>query len=165
MELVDETGFNAFWDGAVDTFRNLVIDEPMEPGGNLEPVNNHVTGPIDANGLANQNAYPFIMSVPMNWSPNYATNTTDQGVLEMQVVAFAADIDIDVAFEKARVLGGRIVDNVEDNRALVDDEGRANASAVWLDDFQMDFTPSGAQSNQQIKYCNLVFRIEAKRSY
>lgn len=165
MNLDDQNGFNAAWDDVVTTFRKVAIDDPMD-GGNLDVLNSHAQGPIDANGLANQMAYPFVMSVPMNWDPDFATTASDQGTLNIQVVAFAADAELEIAFEKARILGGRIVNNVEANQSLVDPEtGRARGDA-FLTDFQMDFTPSGGPNNrQQVKFCNLQFGIEAKRHY
>lgn len=162
VDLSNPQGFNQFWEDTVDQFRAEAVDNHLS-GGNLDPVNDHVTGPVDSNTLASQYSFPVVWSVPMNHSPAYATVSTDQGALSMRVVVFAADTDAQTAFDKARVLGGRIVNNVEGS-ALVDGSGTAHAARVDLDDFQMDSRPVN-QKGAQVKFSELAFSVHVERSY
>lgn len=162
VDLSNPQGFNAFWEATVDQFRAEAIDNHLD-GGNLDPLNDHVTGPVDANTLASQYAFPIAWSVPLNHSPAYSTVSTDQGDLSMRVVVLASDTEPQAAFDKARTLGGRIVNNVEGS-ALVDDSGTAQAARVDLDDFQMDSRPV-AQQGAQVKFAELAFSIHVERSY
>lgn len=155
-------GFNQFWEETVDQFRAEAVDDHLD-GGNLDPVNSHITGSVDADTLAAQYDFPVVWSIPTNHSPNYATISTDQGTLTMNVVVFAADTDPDAAFTKARVLGGRIVNNVEGS-ALVDDSGTAHAARVDLNDFQTDSRPV-ANQGAQVKFAELSFAVEVERDY
>jgi hypothetical protein len=154
MDLSNPTGFNKFWAEAIDDHLD---------GGNLDAVNEHITGAVDPDTLAAQYAFPVVWSVPTNHSPDYATVATDQGTLSFQVVTLAADTDPDIALQKARTLGGRIVNNVEGS-ALVDDSGTAHAARVDLDDFQLDSRPISGQG-AQVKYCELAFAIRTERRY
>lgn len=161
IDLSNPTGFNQFWTDTVSQFRTEAIDDHLN-GGNLDPVNDHITGPVDATTLAAQYAMPVVWSVPTTHSPAYATISTDQGTLSMRVVVFAEDTDPSTAFDKARELGGRIVNNVE-RSALVDSNGNAQAAEVLLDDFQMDSRPVTNQGGAQLKFCELAFSIEVER--
>lgn len=162
VDLSNPTGFNRYWEETVGQFRAEAVDDHLD-GGNLDPINDHVTGPVDADTLASQYAFPVVWSVPTNHSPAYATVNTDQGTLSMRVVVFAADTDPDMALTKARVLGGRIVDNVEGS-ALVDDSGDAHAARVDLNDFQLDSRPVSGQG-AQLKFAELAFGIQVERNY
>jgi len=162
VDLSNPTGFNKYWTDTVGQFRAEAVDDHID-GGNLDPVNDHVTGVVDADTLAAQYDFPVIWSVPTNHSPAYATVATDQGTLNMRVVVFAADIDPDAALTKARVLGGRIVNNVEGS-ALVDDSGTAHAGRVDLNDFQLDSRPVSGQG-AQLKFAELAFGIQVERNY
>lgn len=162
VDLSDPSGFNKFWDDTVGAFRDEAIDDHID-GGNLDPLNDHVTGAVDSDTLAAQYAFPVVWSVALNHSPAYATTATDQGDLTMRVVVFASDTDPDLALQKARVLGGRIVDNVEGS-ALVDDAGNAQASKVELDDFQLDSRPVSGQG-AQLKFAELAFSVNVERKY
>jgi len=162
VDFSNPSGFNQFFDAVVDQFRTEAIDDELS-GGNLDPVNDHVTGAVDSDTLAAQYDMPVIWSVPLNHSPSYATISTDQGTLSMRVVVLAADMDGDTALKKARVLGGRIVNNVEGS-ALVDSNGDAQASKVLLDDFQLDSRPVSGQG-AQVKFCELAFSIDVERKY
>lgn len=164
LDLDPSTGFNAYWDDTVSQFRKEAIDDHLADGDVLDAVNSHVTGPVDADTLFAQYAFPIIWSIPTNHSTAYATTSTDHGALSMRVVVFATDTDPDIAFQKARVLGGHIVDNVEGS-ALVDDSGTAHAARVDLDDFQMDSRPVANQGNAQVKFCELSFSIQVERPY
>lgn len=161
IDFSNPEGFNAFFEGTVGAFRSEAIDDHLS-GGNLDPVNDHITGAVDADTLASQYDFPVVWSVPTNHSPAYATTATDQGTLSMRVVTFAADHDPDVAFKKARVLGGRIVNNVEGSALIVD--GRANASKVELADFQTDSRPVSG-NGAVLKFAELAFNIEVERKY
>lgn len=161
MDLDDDSGFNQFWDDTISAFRKEAIDDHLD-GGNLDAVNDHVIGPVDSTTLAAQYAMPVVWSVPTGHSPAYATTATDQGTLSMRVVTFAKDQHQPTAFKKARVLGGRIVDNVEGSALVVD--GRANASKVELDDFQTDSRPVSGQG-AALKFAELAFSIEVERKY
>lgn len=162
VDLSNPTGFNKYWTDTVGQFRAEAVDDHID-GGNLDPVNAHVTGAVDADTLAAQYDFPVIWTVPTNHSPAYATVNTDQGTLNMRVVVFAADIDPDKALTKARVLGGRIVNNVEGS-ALVDDSGTAHAGRVDLNDFQLDSRPVSGQG-AQLKFAELAFGIQVERNY
>jgi hypothetical protein len=162
VDLTDPQGFNKFWEETVGQFRAEAIDNHLD-GGNLDPLNSHVTGAVDADTLAAQYDFPVVWSIPTNHSPNYATITTDQGALTINVVVFAADTDPDAAFQKARVLGGRIVNNVEGS-ALVDDNGDAHAGRVDLNDFQTDSRPVAGQG-AQVKFAELSFAVQVERDY
>lgn len=162
VDLSDPEGFNAFWEDTVGQFRQEAIDDHLD-GGNLDPVNSHVTGIVDGDTLAAQYDFPVVWSVPTNHSPAYETVRTDQGALTMNVVVFAADTDPDKAFTKARVLGGRIVNNIEGS-ALIDDDGNANAARVDLNDFQTDSRPV-ANQGAQVKFAEISFGINVERDY
>lgn len=162
VDNTNPTGFNAFFEDTVAQFRAEAIDDHLN-GGNLDPINTHITGPVDANTLASQYAFPVVWSIPTNHSPAYATVNTDQGTLTMNVVVFAADTDADSAFTKARVLGGRIVNNVEGS-ALVDGNGDAQAARVDLTDFQTDSRPV-AEQGAQVKFAELGFAVQVERNY
>jgi len=162
IDLGDPQGFNRFWENTVGAFRAEAIDDHLD-GGNLDPVNAHITGVADANTLAAQYDFPVIWSTPTTHSPTYATVATDQGALSINVVIFAADTDPDAAFQKARVLGGRIVNNVEGS-ALVDDDGNANASKVELDEFRTDSRPVN-QQGAQVKFAEVAFDVDVERRY
>ena len=161
VDLSNPSGFNAFWERVIDAFRQVAIDDPMG-GGNLDPVNEHVTGPVSAQNLRSQYAFPIVWSVPEGHTPAYDTISTDQGDIRMRVVTFAADTDPQRAFDVARALAGRIVNNVEGNRSLVID-GSANAEATFLDDFQMDFRVTDGNERAQVKYAQMFFDVETKR--
>lgn len=161
VDLSNPTGFNRFWQEVVGRFRSEAVDDPMD-GGNLDALEDHITGPVTADQLRAQNAYPFAWSVPRNHSPAYATVTEDQGTLQIQVVIFAADADPELAFEKARVLAGRVVDNVEGS-ALVGPNGKAAASQVSLQNFQMDFQASPGDSRAQTRTAQTLFGVEVER--
>lgn len=163
VDLSDPQGFNQFWDDVVGQFRKEAVDDHLQ-NGNLQPVNAHVTGPVDQDTLASQYAFPVVWSIPTNHSPAYATTSTDQGDLSMTVVVFASDVEPQAAFDKARHLGGRIVNNVEGS-ALVDDTGTAHAAQVRLDDFQMDSRPVTNQGGAQVKFCEMAFAIDVERRY
>lgn len=162
VDLSNPQGFNAFWEDTVEHFRAEAIDDHLD-GGNLDPVNDHVTGSVDADTLASQYAMPIVWSTPTNHSPAYATVGTDQGTLSMNVVVLAADQNPDSALQKARVLAGRIVDNVEGS-ALVDDSGTAHAGRVDLQDFQVDSRPVSGQG-AAVKFTELSFGIQVERQY
>lgn len=162
MDLSNPSGFAKWWDDTVGQFRKEAIDDPMADG-NLTVLNNHVTGPITAEQLAAQQAYPFVWSVPQNHSPSRATVSTDHGTLQVQVVTFAADTDADTAFRKAVHLAGRIVDNVEGS-ALVDDSGSAHAAEVSLTNFQPDYQASPGEARAQVRTCQAIFDIETERT-
>lgn len=155
-------GFNKYWEDTVGQFRKEAIDDELS-GGNLDPVNAHITGPVDANTLAAQYEFPVVWSIPTDHSTAYATTSTDQGDLNMRVVVFAADTDPQSAFKKARVLGGRIVNNVEKS-ALVDQNGNAQAASVDLDQFQMD-TRTVPQKGAQLKFNEQTWSINVERRY
>jgi hypothetical protein len=163
LDMSDPRGFNAFWEDTVDQFRLEAIDQHLDTG-NLSAVNVHETGPVDQNALQSQYAFPVIWSVPTNHSPAYATTNTDHGDLGMRVVVFASDVDAQTAFDKARTLGGRVVNNVEGS-ALVDQNGDAHAANVLLDDFQTDSRPVNNQGNAQLKFAELAFSINVERPY
>ena len=163
VDLSGQTGFNKFWSDTVGQFRAEAIDDHLN-GGNLDAVNDHVTGPVDQQTLASQYAFPVIWSIPTNHSPAYATIATDQGALTIRVVVFATDTDPETAFDVARVLGGRVVNNVEGS-ALVDDSGTAHAAKVELADFQMDSRPVNNQGGAQLKFAELQFSVEIERRY
>jgi len=162
MDLSSPQGFNQFWEDTVEQFRAEAIDDHLN-GGNLDVVNDHVTGPVDQNTLAAHYAYPVIWTIALNHSPNYATTATDQGVLSVRAVAFASDTDAETALSKARTLGGRMVNNVEGS-ALVDDQGDAHAANVRLIDFQLDSRPVTGQG-AQVKFCEIQFGIDVERRY
>jgi len=130
--------------------------------GNLEDLNAHVTGPQTDQGLAAQYAFPVVWTVPEGHTPDYTTVRSDQGDLRIRVITFAADTDPEAAFDRARKLGGRIVDNVEANRSLVVD-GDAHAEGTWLSEFQMDFRVTTGNERAQVKYCQMFFDIDVKR--
>lgn len=163
VDMSNPTGFNQFWEDTVDQFRKEAIDDPMN-GGNLDALNDHKTGPITADQLEAQQAYPFAWTVPQNHSPAYATAASDHGTLQMQVVMFAADAEAKAAFDKARTLLGRVVNNVEGS-ALVDSNGTAHAAQVKLQTFQMDFQASPGASRAQIRTAQGMFGIEIERNY
>lgn len=163
LDLSNPQGFNQFWEETVDQFRLEAIDSHLD-GGNLDVVNAHETGPVDQNTLQSQYAFPVIWSVPLNHSPSYATTATDHGDLSMRVIVFCQDADAQTAFDKARVLGGRVVNNVEGS-ALVDQNGDAHAGNVLLDDFQMDSRPVNNQGGAQLKFCEVMFSISVERPY
>lgn len=163
VDFSNPQGFNKFFEDTVRLFREQAIDDHLADGEDLDAINDHVTGAVDADTLAAQYNWPIVWSVPMNHSPAYATTTTDQGTLSIRVVVFAADTDPDTALQKARVLGGRIVTNIEGS-ALIDDQGKAHAARVDLDDFQLDSRPMSNQG-AQVKFCELAFSIQVERHY
>lgn len=154
--------FNDFWEDVVGAFRTVAIDDAMD-GGNLDGLNDHVTGPVTDQHLAAQYAFPIVWSVPESHTPDYATVRSDQGDLRVRVITFAADADPQTAFDEARELGGHIVDNVEANRSLVVD-GSAHAEGVWLSEFQMDFRVTMGNERAQVKFCQMFFDINTKRA-
>lgn len=163
LDMNPSSGFNAFWDDTVSQFRAEAIENHLDDGDNLDVINTHVTGAVDADTLQAQYAYPFVWSIATNHSPAYATTATDHGDLSMRVVFFAADYDPDTALQKARVMGGYCVDNVEGS-ALVDDTGTAHAAKVELDDFQLDSRPTSGDG-AQVKFAELAFSIDVERKY
>lgn len=163
VDTTDQQGFNKFWDDTVGQFRAEAIENHVQDG-NLTALEDHVTGPVTEQQLAAQNAFPFVWTVPQSHSPAYATVNTDQGDLQMQVVMFAQDTDPEAAFTKARVLLGRVVNNVEGS-ALVDDSGTAHAASVDLTNFQMDIGISPGDSRAQVRSGQAIFSINVERPY
>jgi len=162
VDMSDPSGFNAYWEATLTRFRAEAIDDHLD-GGNLDPINDHVTGAVDQDSLASQYAFPVIWSVPSGHQPTYETVATDQGTIQVTVVVLAADTNPDMAFQKARTLGGRIIDNVEGS-ALVDDSGRAHASRVDLNEFILDNRPVSGKG-AQVKFAEIDFNIEVERRY
>lgn len=171
IDLSNPSGFNAFWVNVVEAFREIGIgdysdDDPtnwtvpsnLQDGSGDPILNDHIKGPVDGQTLASQHAYPVVWSVPQSWTPSYDTSKSDQGQLQVMVVVFAADQDQWYGFRKARELGGRIVNNLEADRAL-----DGNASAVWLENFQTDFLVGGQNTRAQLQFCSAVYQIDAKR--
>jgi uncharacterized protein (DUF2252 family) len=163
VDLSSPQGFNRFWADVVDQFRREAIDDHLQDG-NLTPVQDHVVGPTTEEELAAQNAYPFVWSLAQSHTPNYATVSEDHGDLEIQVFLFAQDTNTKAAFDKARALLGRVVNNVEGS-ALVDDSGTAHASKVLLDSFQMDIGVSPGTNRAQVRSGQATFSVDVERRY
>jgi hypothetical protein len=162
VDMSSPSGFNAYWEGTLTRFRAEAVDDHLD-GGNLDPINDHVTGAIDQDTLASQYAFPVVWSVPSGHQPTYETVATDHGTMPVTVVVLAADTDPDMAFQKARTLGGRIIDNVEGS-ALVDDSGTAHASRVDLNEFIVDNRPVSGKG-AQVKFAEIDFNIQTERNY
>lgn len=171
LDLSNPSGFSKFWNDVVTAFREVAVDNATNSGGNLhdgsDPViNDHIKGPVDGQTLASQYAYPVIWTVPQQWVPAYQTNASDQGEMQIQVVAFTMDQDAETGFQKARELLGRIVNNIEDDRSLSGGSTDAAGSIgrTELTNFQMDFVLSteGGQ-RAQLTWGQALFDLHAKR--
>ena len=163
VDTSNQTGFNDAWDQLVSSFRAVAIDNHTDQGEALEDLKNHITGPTNGQELAAQVAYPVVWTLPTSWNPSYDTVSTDQGVLEIRAVVIGNNTDQQVAFDDARILLGRIVNNIENDPELAG-AGDPVASRTWLADFQMDdrVNRSGDQ-RAQLKFATGLFRITAKR--
>lgn len=171
VDLSNPSGFSKTWDDIVTAFRDVAIDNAMDPGGNLHDgsapvVNDHVTGPVTGETLATQYAYPVLWSVPQQWTADYQTTSADHGELQIQVVSFAADQDPETGFRVARELLGRVVNNIEDDRELSggSTDAAGKVGGTWMTNFQMDYTLStdGGQRGQ-LFFGQALFQIDAKR--
>lgn len=162
VDLSNPSGFNQHWVDVVTQFRKEAIDDHLS-GGNLDVINDHITGPVDPQTLAAQYAFPVVWSLPTSHSPAYDTVATDHGALDITVTVFAADTDAETAYQKARELGGRIVNNVEGS-ALVNDQGDAEAARVDLTQFDMDTRPATG-NGAQVKYSEANYQVQTERNY
>lgn len=164
IDLDNPSGFSKFWDDVVTAFREVAIDNELDDG-NLDVLNDHIKGPVDGQTLASQYAYPVVWSVPQNWSPAYDTSAADDGNLSVQVVVFTQDADLEVGYQKARELSGRIVDNIEDDRELAggSTDAAGSVGGTWMTDFNLNFTLGGQGTRAQITYAQVLFSIDAKR--
>lgn len=160
IDLSTQTGFNGFLDRLITRFRDQAINSELD-GGNLDAVNQHVEGPINTDQLSSQYAYPILWSVPQTYSTAYDTVASDHGELQIQVIVVASDADPKVAFEKARVVIGRVIGNVE--RSALVDAGEAAASNVRLENLQLDFEARRGGNRAQLRYAQAVFGIDAER--
>lgn len=155
--------YNEWWTDIVGAFRSVAIDDHLADGENLDRLNDHITGPVSSDSLASQYQYPVIWSVPQSHTPAYDTVSTEHGDIQVQVVVFATDVEPDAAFQKARALAGRVIDNVEANRSLVID-GTSHGD-VFLDSLQMDFQSYPGSPRAQLKFAQMLFSIDINRRY
>ena len=54
VDLSNPSGFNEFWTSTVDQFRKEAIDDHLGSNENLEPVEDHITGPVTEQQLRAQ---------------------------------------------------------------------------------------------------------------
>lgn len=178
LDMSNPEGFTAFLFDVFDAFREVAIgvyegDDPDDwtvPDNLLDadgdPVLNDVAvGPVVEDALASQHAYPLAWVVPQTYTPSYETSATDQGELQVQVVIFATDTDPWSALKKAATISGRIVNNVEADRALTTASIDNDAAATWLTNYQLDFQATPGNERAQLKFCQMLFGVNVERRY
>lgn len=178
LDMSNPQGFTAFLFDAFDAFREVAVgtyegDDPANwtvpsnlEDANGDPILNDVAvGPVVEDALASQHAYPLAWVVPQTYTPAYETSATDQGDLQVQVVIFATDTDAWTALKKAATISGRIVNNVEADRALTGASVDNDVAATWLTNYQLDFQATPGNERAQLKFCQMLFGLNVERKY
>jgi len=156
-------GFTQFYLEILDRFRDVAVDNHTD-SGNLSMLNDHVRGVTDPETLLAQYELPVVMSYPVATEPDKATVAADRGQVGMQVVAWTANYEQVTALEDAIIIAGNVVNNVEDDRELVDGTGRAAATDIDVREFQPDFTLQTGNTNAFLKFTQVTFDVQYKRT-
>ena len=156
------SGFVRFYLDILDRFRNVAVDNHTD-SGNLSEINAHIRGITDPETLLSQYEFPVVMSYPTAAEPDPSTLASDQGSVRMQVVAWTANYEQVTALEDAIILAGQVVNNVENDRELVDGTGRAAATDTRLTEFAPDFTLQTGSTSAFLKFAQATFAVDYKR--
>jgi len=156
-------GFTQFYLEILDRFRDVAVDNHTGSSGNLSMINEHIRGITDPETLLSQYEFPVLMSYPTTTTPVKATVASDRGEINMQVVAWTANYEQVTALEDAIIIAGNVVNNVENDRELVNGTGRAAATDIDVQEFAPDFMLQTGQTNAFLKFCQVTFNVEYKR--
>lgn len=156
------SGWTEFYLTILDRFRQVAIDN-HKASGNLNMINRHITGVTDPETLLAQYKLPVVMSYPVAANPNKATVGSDRGEVSMQVVSWTVNYEQVTALEDAIIIAGNVVNNVEDDRELINGTGTAYATDIDVREFSPDFTMQQGDTNAYLKFCQVTFDIQYKR--
>lgn len=168
----DYTGFTKAHLEAFSRFRDVAVDNHLD-GGNLDgsganpDVQHHIKGVVDQETLLNQYELPVVMSIPTSGSSTPRTTAADDTEFRFSVSAWVSDYDQAYGLEKAQIIIGNIINNVESNRNMESAPGAGDpiardAGLDGPDAVSYDFALN-VQPQVHLKWGTADFVVETKR--
>lgn len=157
-------GFVAFHLEIYQRFANTAVEWHMEPGENLESLRSHELGVVDVEQMLTQYETPVAFTIPTGTSNESRTTAADTEFLDFTVSVWVEDYDQPYALIEAQILTDTVVNNVENNRTLVNKDGENPlAEDVSKQSTSYDFQLSPVPDRGHLKYGTARFQVKTKR--
>lgn len=165
------SGFTEAHLQVLERFRDVAVDNHLQTGnldgsGSQPDVQHHIKGVVDADTLLNQYELPVVMSVPTGIGSSPRNIAADDTTYGFSVSAWVRDYDQAFGLEKAQIIIGNIIGNIEDNRELAKTDGTdpiaRDSKLDGSDAVSFDFALN-VDAQSHLKYGTADFVVETKR--
>lgn len=176
MSVLDEkhqpenfTGFTRFQLEIYERFAAVAVENALTDGnldgtGANPDVKAHETGVVDGQTLMSQYDLPIVLTIPTGTTTEARTTGADTARLTFSVSSWVSDYNQGYGLIDAQVIIGNVVNNVEDNRTLLD----ANGTTPLAEDTTMTETTYDWQFNvepqRHLKFGTADFEVRTKRN-
>lgn len=162
------SGFTKFFLKIYKRFAKVGVDNHLDTGnldgtGSNPDVHAHITSVTDTEHLYSHFDFPVIFTVPTGTSSDARTTAADTVELDFSVSAWVVDYGQQYGFTEAQVIVGNVVNNLEENRNLLNQDSRDPLA----EDTTLNTTRFGPEPDTEIqyplKYGTATFTVRTKR--